>query len=231
MTEPHDFDLLSMATPYALNAISTTERAQIDQWAAAAPKPIARAFTEAVAAVHETMAAVAEMTAADPPPALRESVLGRAAELTATHSRWRTASIAFAAAIVVGLAAFSAGVTLRPTTTLSVTDEVLAAPDVQSVSSPLATGTATVLYSRERRAGVLVMNNVPPPQPGTVYQMWLLGPSGATLAGTMDAAAVSPSTTAVIPELGESTALGFSVETGSGSQQPSGQMIVEMPLR
>lgn len=85
--------------------------------------------------------------------------------------------------------------------------------------------------SRERRAGLLVMNNVPPPQPGTVYQMWLLGPSGATLAGTMDAAAVSPSTTAVIPELGDSTALGFSVETGSGSQQPSGQMIVEMPLR
>ena len=36
-------------------------------------------------------------------------------------------------------------------------------------------GTATVVFSRERNAGVLVMNNVAPPKPGTVYQMWLVG--------------------------------------------------------
>ena len=46
------------------------------------------------------------------------------------------------------------------------------------------------------RAGVLEMNNVPKPKPGTVYQMWLVSDSGDTSAGTMDDKAVSPSTTA-----------------------------------
>ena len=70
-----------------------------------------------------------------------------------------------------------------------------------------AGGTATVVYSREKNAGVLVMNNVPPPSSGTVYQMWLMGDNGAKLAGTMDAKAVAPSTTAVIREIGKSNAL------------------------
>lgn len=231
MTEPGNFDLLAMATPYAINAISDAERAEIDQRAAAAPKPVARAFAEAVVAVHETMAAVAQTTAVQPAPALRESILGRAAKLSATRSRRRTAFAASAAAILVGLAAFGAGIALRPARAPSVTEKVLSAPDVASVSSPLATGTATVIFSLDKRAGVLVMNNVPPPGPGTVYQMWLLSPSGATLAGTMDAAAVSPSTTAVIPELGDSTALGFTVGPGPGSSEPTGQMIVQIPLR
>ncbi len=39
-----------------------------------------------------------------------------------------------------------------------------AAPDVRTVSGQIPTGgTATVVFSRERNAGVLVMNNVDPP--------------------------------------------------------------------
>ncbi|KKB99045.1 anti-sigma factor [Mycolicibacter arupensis] len=231
MTEPNSFDLLALATPYALDAVSDAERREIERGVADAPAAVARAFGAEVSAVQETMAAVAATTAAQPSPALRESVLGRAAKLSATRSRWRTAGIAAAAALVVGLAAFGVGNQLRPTAPQSVSDRVLAAPDVESVSTPLATGTATVLFSRERSAGVLVMNNVPPPEPGTVYQMWLLSPRGATLAGTMDAAAVAPSTTAEIPSLGDSTALGFTVEPDPGSREPTGQMIVEIPLR
>ena len=231
MTEPHGFDLLALATPYALDAVSDTERREIDRLAAGAPTPIAQAFGAEVTAVREVLAAVAATTAVQPPPALRESVLSRAQKLVSARSRWRTSAIAAAAAVVVGLAAFVVGIELRPTATQSVSDIVLAAPDVESVSTPLATGTATVLFSRERSAGVLVMNNVPPPEPGTVYQMWLLGPGGATLAGTMDAAAVSPSTTAEIPALGDSRALGFTVEPDPGSREPTGQMIVEIPLR
>lgn len=76
---------------------------------------------------------------------------------------------------------------------------MLAARDVRTVSGAMPWGgTATVVYSREKNAGVLVMNNVPPPSPDTVYQMWLMGDNGAKLAGTMDAKSVTPSTTAVI---------------------------------
>jgi hypothetical protein len=79
-------------------------------------------------------------------------------------------------------------------------------------------------------AGVLVMNDVPPPKPGTVYQMWLIGEKGPTSAGTMDQQAVAPSTTAVLPDLGNSTALAFTVEPGTGSQRPTTPLIAKLAL-
>jgi len=57
-----------------------------------------------------------------------------------------------------------------------------------------------------------------------------VSPKGASSAGTMDAKAVSPSTTAVLNNLGESTKLAFTVEPGSGSTQPTGTVIAELPL-
>jgi anti-sigma-K factor RskA len=41
---------------------------------------------------------------------------------------------------------------------------------------------------------------------------------------------VAPSTTAVLPDLGNSKALKFTVEPGSGSTQPTGQVVAELPL-
>jgi anti-sigma-K factor RskA len=109
---------------------------------------------------------------------------------------------------------------------------VFAAPDVRTISGAIPTGgTATLVYSHDKNAGVLVMNNVAPPSPGTVYQMWLLGDKGARSAGTMDAKAVSASTTAVLPDLGNSKALAFTVESGSGSNSPTGQVVAELPMR
>jgi anti-sigma-K factor RskA len=108
---------------------------------------------------------------------------------------------------------------------------VFSASDVHTVSGAIpAGGTATVVFSRDRNAGVLVMNDVPPPSPGTVYQMWLVSPQGMSSAGTMDAKSVSPSTTAVLDNLGNSTKLTFTVEPGSGSTQPTGKVIAELPL-
>ncbi|WP_423795495.1 RskA family anti-sigma factor, partial [Mycobacterium tuberculosis] len=55
MTEHTDFELLELATPYALNAVSDDERADIDRRVAAAPSPVAAAFNDEVRAVRETM--------------------------------------------------------------------------------------------------------------------------------------------------------------------------------
>jgi len=105
---------------------------------------------------------------------------------------------------------------------------VFVADDVRTVSGAMpAGGTATVVYSREKNAGVLVMNNVSPPSSGTVYQMWLMGDNGAKLAGTMDAKAVAPSTTAVIREIGKSNALAFLVQPSPGSTRPNCPVIAD----
>jgi hypothetical protein len=231
MTEPTDFELLELATPYALHAVSDAELSDIDRRVAAAPSPVAAAFADEVRAVRETMAVVSAATVAQPPAHLRAAVLAAVQPDTRRQSRWRTAAFASAASIAVGLGAFGLGVLMRPPATSTVADQVLAAPDVQTVSRPLGPGTATVMFSRDRNAGVLVMNNVPPPSPGTVYQMWLVGANGPTSAGTMGTAAVAPSTKATLANLGSSMALAFTVEPGTGSPRPTGAVLAELPLR
>ena len=231
MTEPIESPLLDAATAYALHAVSEAERADIERQVAEAPQSVAEAFGDEVRAVQETMAIVSVVTAAQPPAQLRVAVLGDVHPGDARSSRWRTAFLAAAAAVVVGLAAFGAGIALRPSPAPTVADQVLAAPDVQTVSTSLLRGgTATVVFSRDKGAAVLVMNNVPPPSPGSVYQMWLIGTHGPTSAGTMDAKDVAPSATAVISNLGHSDALAFTVEPGGGSPQPTGQIFAELPL-
>lgn len=234
MSDPTDFDLLELATPYALHAVSDAECVEIEQRVAAAPAPIAAAFHAEVRAVRETMAVLSSASIAQPPDQLRSAVLALTAPATVSpirHSRWRTAFLAAAAAVAVGFGAFGLGVVMRPPPTQTVAEQVLTAPDVRTVSGPLGAGTATVVFSRDRNAGVLVMNNVPPPSPGTVYQMWLLGANGPTSAGTMGTAAVSPSTKATLDHLGGSTALAFTVEPGTGSPKPTGAILAQLPLR
>jgi anti-sigma-K factor RskA len=234
MTEPTDFELIELAAPYALHAVSEAERADIDRRVAAAPSPVAAAFADEVRAVRDTMAVASAATTAEPPAHLRAAVLALAEAVkphTGRQLSWRTAVFASAAAaVVVGSAAFGVGVLMRPSAPSTVAEQVMAAPDVRTVSRPLGGGTATVMFSRDRNAGVLVMNNVPPPSPGTVYQMWLIGSNGPTSAGTMGTAAVAPSTKAMLPNLGTSTALAFTVEPGAGSPRPTSAILAELPL-
>ena len=230
MTEPNPFELLELATPYALNAISDSERVAIDRQLAAAPTTVAGAFNDEVRAVRETMAVISAATAAEPPDRLRAEVLAGVQSDAARRSRWRTAVLAAAAAIVVALAAFGAGVALRPPPTPTMAEQIMAAPDVRSVSADLAGGKATVVFSRDRNAGMLLMNNVPPPSQGTVYQMWLVGDKGPVSAGTMDTAAVTPSMTHMFSDLGNSSVLAFTVEPGNGSPQPTGKIFAKLSL-
>jgi Anti-sigma-K factor rskA len=231
MTDPSQFELLELATPYALHAISDAERADVERRVAAAPTTVAQAFRDEVRAVRETLAAVSAATAIEPPATLRDRLLAAVEQPSRRHFPWRTTLLAAAAAVIVGLGALSAGLALRPAKPPSTAEQVFAAPDVRTVSGAIPTGgTATVVYSHEKNAGVLVMNNVAPPAPGTVYQMWLLGANGPKSAGTMDAKAVGPSTTAVLSDLGTSKALAFTVEPGSGSTQPTGQWVAKLAL-
>jgi len=230
MTEPSDFELLELATPYALHAVSDDERADIERRVALAPAGVADAFHNEVRAVRETLAVVSAATAVEPPAQVRDRVI---AAVTPERRKfpWRTTLLAAAAALVIGLGALTAGLSLRPAQTPSTAEQVFAAPDVHTVSGAIpGGGTATVVFSREKNAGVLVMNDVPPPKPGTVYQMWLIDDQAPTSAGTMDESAVSPSTTAVLPDLGDSTALAFTVEPGTGSAQPTTPIIAKLAL-
>ncbi|HEX4558813.1 MAG TPA: anti-sigma factor [Mycobacterium sp.] len=236
MTEPNDPDLIALATPYALHAVPEADLADIERRVAAAPPDVAQAFADEVRAVRETMAVMAAATAVEPPHQLRDRLLTEVSSdqvrvLRPRIKRWQAAVLAAAAALVIGLGALGIGLALRPAPTPSTAAQVFAAPDVRTVSGPIPTGgTATVVFSRDKNAGVLVMNNVTPPQPGTVYQLWLIGDNGPQSAGTMDAKAVAPSTTAVLPDLGSSKMLAFTVEPPGGSAKPTSQPFAKLPL-
>jgi anti-sigma-K factor RskA len=240
-------ELLDLAVPYALHALPEAEQRQLE--ARIAADGAAEEFYDEVRAVRETMAAVSAAAAATPPSELRGRVLSAVADdgrvLSAVADDTvrtlpgaqparprRTAWLSAAAALLIGLGALGVGLSLRPPAPQpSTAQQVFSASDVHTVSGAIpAGGTATVVFSRDRNAGVLVMNDVPPPGPGTVYQMWLVSADGATSAGTMDADAVAPSTTAVLNDLGNSTKLAFTVEPASGSTQPTGALIAELPL-
>ncbi|WP_370330046.1 anti-sigma factor domain-containing protein [Mycolicibacterium hippocampi] len=234
-----EMDLLSWATPYALHALTDAEVAEIDGRLGEAPPDVAEAFISEVRAARETMAVISAATAVDPPTQLRDRLLEQISDdrvrpirpAERQTSRWAKPVLAAAATIVVGLGALGVGLAMRPTPAPSTADQVFAAPDVRTISGEIpGGGVATVVFSRERDSGVLVMNNVPPPQPGTVYQMWLVDADGPHSAGTMDAEAVAPSTTAVLPDLGSSRALAFTVEPPGGSTRPTGPVFAELPL-
>jgi anti-sigma-K factor RskA len=236
VTEPTDPDLIALATPYALHAVPESELADIERQIAAAPVAVAQAFADEVRAVRETMAVVSAATAVEPPDQLRDRLLTEVSaapvvELRRKARPWRTTVLAAAAAVAIGLGALGVGLALRPAPAPSTAEQVFAATDVRTVTGQIPTGgTATVVFSREKNAGVLVMNNVAPPAPGTVYQMWLIGDKGPESAGTMDAKAVAPSTTAVLPDLGSSKALAFTVEPPGGSAQPTSPVFAQLSL-
>jgi anti-sigma-K factor RskA len=237
MTDPITPDLIALATPYALHATTDSERAEIERQLADAPPEVAAAFFAEVRAAHETMAVISAATAIEPPPTMRDRLLATVADdpvrqlPTKRANSWRTTILAAAAVLAIGLGALGVGIAMRPAPTTSTAEQIFAAPDVRTVSGDIpGGGTATLVFSHEKDAGVLVMNNVAPPAAGTVYQMWLVGDQGPQSAGTMDAKAVSPSTTAVLPDLGDSQTLAFTVEPGGGSVMPTSPPFAQLSM-
>ncbi|MBC2640122.1 MULTISPECIES: anti-sigma factor [unclassified Rhodococcus (in: high G+C Gram-positive bacteria)] len=238
-------DILDLAQVYALDAVDDQQRLDIDAAVRQAPPHMRREFDIAVRGVHETMAAQSASTAVDPPAHLLGRILDALPETTAApapvsldaararkRKRLLTALGAAAAVVVLAVGGITVAQQLQSEEGQPVPAQILAADDVRTAVAPIAGGgSATVVFSKEVDAGVLVMNDVPPPAPGSAYQIWLLGPTHEPVsAGVMEADDVAPSTTAVVNDIDQSTALGFSVEPPGGSTQPTGDIFATVNL-
>ncbi|MGB0964064.1 MAG: RskA family anti-sigma factor, partial [Mycobacterium sp.] len=109
---PDGADLLSLATPYALNALTDADTTDIDRRLSDAPPDVVEAFVSEVRATRETMAVISAATAVEPPAHLRDQLLGQATgdpvrSIRAVRQprRWSTVVLAAAASLVVGLGA------------------------------------------------------------------------------------------------------------------------------
>lgn len=239
-----EHELLDLAAAFALHAVSDDECRAIEASRATAATAIRDHFDRDVRGYRQIMAAQSAATAVAPPAGLLDAVLAKtqppapersdsepttAAPVVSLdsarrrrRSRWVAAVSAAAAVVAITIA----GVTVaqQPEAPQQpIAAQVLTASDVRTSAAPISTGgTATVLYSKDVNAAVLVMNDVAPPAPGTVYQMWLMGPDHPPQSmGVMDPAAVTPSTSATLPGIDSSTAVGLSLEPAGGSPQPT----------
>ncbi|SDU71921.1 anti-sigma factor [Gordonia westfalica] len=154
---------------------------------------------------------------------------------TGRSRRFTYLTAAAVAAIAVGALGWAIGLSnsdepSAPAPVASPAEQVFSAKDLRSTSAPVATGSATVYLAQSADSAVLVMNSVPPPKPGTVYQMWLVGPGGTRSAGTMTDEDVEPVTTAVLSGINTADALAFTVEPPGGSAQPTSAPVAQLSL-
>ncbi|MFT3899365.1 MAG: anti-sigma factor [Gordonia sp. (in: high G+C Gram-positive bacteria)] len=236
-----DDELIEWATLVGLDAIDADERAELDARLAAGSPDERAVYERALRGTREAMARTSATTATPPPQHLRATILASVAAGAApvpegdrTRLSRRLAYLAAAAviAIATGTVGWLLGAKSGEVRESPAAERVFAAGDARSVSGAVATGRATLTVSDRADTAVLVMNDVPPPRPGTVYQMWLEGPGGAmTSAGTMGPADVAPSTTAVIPGIRTASRLAFTVEPPGGSAQPTSAVVAQLPLR
>ncbi|GED96302.1 anti-sigma factor [Gordonia crocea] len=253
-------NLLEFAPLLALDALNEVEHARLLRVVDQAGPALREEFRAEVALFRELLVNLGEATATSPPVALRGRLLdqidgdetgpsgiggddrtgadrepGAPIPITASRSRrMRLMLSAAAAAVVVGIGGGAIGYLTAqrsaPPSSQQQADQVFTAPDVRTTTGLVAGGRATVTYSPSKGAGVLVMNDVPRPSPGQIYQMWLQGPDGSRLAGTMTEKDIGTSTTAVIKDMKGATAVVFTVGNAATPDKRVGDPVATLPL-
>ncbi|WP_433309364.1 anti-sigma factor [Micromonospora sp. CA-269861] len=230
-------DIHTLAGAYALNAVDELEGAAFERHLADCEP-----CRLEVAELRETAARLADETAVEAaPPELRERTLAQAARTPQLRvntvgasdkrqaGKWRQLTVAAAAAILV------AGGASAVTWTVSndrISDEqassdqarqiaaVLDAPDARVFERSLQPGgAATIVVSRDRDRGVVLLRDLPAPGPGRIYELWLIRGSEPRKVGQL--AEGDRASTTVIGPVGEAGTFGVSNEPVGGSATPT----------
>ena len=237
-------DIHALAGAYALDAVTDVERAGFARHLAECET----CATE-VAELAETAARLSLVTRATPPPRLRDAVLaevGRTRQLSADrrrHAAERTSrrasgragwssrllgAVAAALVLIVGIGAVwvqqqRLGEAQRQYAALQEAQErtsrILAAGDAELHSVSVGGGTVTVAVSDRLGDGVVLVENLPDPPEGRVYQVWRIADGAATSIGVFDEGQRS----GAVPmgTLGGADTIGVTREPPGGSATPT----------
>jgi anti-sigma-K factor RskA len=241
MSQPTEIHTLAGA--YALDALTEIERAGFARHVADC-----QACATEVAELTETASRLSAPAWEAPPPRMRDAVfaeVGQTRQVTAgsahraertAHSevqRWRRrASLALAAG-VIALAGMGTVWVVQEQRVDDAQQQaqqlqaaqarvaaIAAAGDAQfrSVSVP-GGGTMTVAISRQLGDGVVLMENLPRPPAGKVYQLWLIEGNRPTSIAVMADGQVSGTVT--VESLGNADSIGVTLEPTGGSATPT----------
>jgi anti-sigma-K factor RskA len=243
-------EIHTLAGAYALDALTEIERAGF-------ARHVAECETCAVevAELTETASRLSAAAWDTPPPRLRDAVLREVAQtrqITATRHRadkpssdvrtWRRRTAAAVAAGVVALGGM-AGVWVVQEQRVGDAQQVaqqlqegqvrlgqiVAAGDAQLKSANVpGGGTMTVAISRRLDDGVVLMDNLPAPPDGKVYQLWLIKGAKPTSLAVM--AAGQRNGAAVVDSVGTADTIGVTIEPAGGSATPSTPTVVGVTI-
>lgn len=236
MTEIH-----TLAGAYVLDAIDDVERARFDRHLAECPSCAAE-----VAELTETLAALTDASAEQPPAGLRSAVLARVAETpqvapAARQSsrrpggsvrRWLVAGaavVALGAAGTVGYAISGGGGTGHQTTNQA--DRiaaVIAAPDARVRSMPTGDGQVSVVTSTSQDAAVAVLTDLPSPGAGHSYQLWVIRDQVPRSVGVLADGRIGA--TQLVSGVRGAQSFGVSREPAGGSSTPTMPLVAQVSL-
>ena len=247
----HDVHLLTGA--YAADAMTGAELAGFE-------KHLTRCSScaEEVRGLRETAARLGVATAIAPPPGMREQVLAAADRTSQLPPAWRrlppfgakrppftlrrlplrptvTIGVAVMAAAIAVLAVFQTGTQHQLDQSRAANRAVaavLAAPDARiETSNATVGGTVTAVISARVREAVITTWGMPDP-PGTrVYQLWVMGPTGARSAGLMSGSPAGASPPVLASGIQDKDRLGITIEPAGGSAKPTTTPVVILPTR
>ncbi|MFC3897336.1 anti-sigma factor domain-containing protein [Lentzea rhizosphaerae] len=231
-------DLHTLTGAYAVNALSDTERTAFETHLARCES----CATE-VAELAATATRLGAAVDFPPPPHLRARVLAAAAETRqlSPHTPrlprargWGRAGGLLAAACLVAVAFVAVQGTQSDRDQLaqlssqySRFSDLLSTPDARLVNASGPNGsTATAVVSASRNELLFVSKDMPAPPADHVYQLWLIDSDGPHSAGLL----APPSAPLVATGLSNARKVAITVEPQGGSQVPTGDALMEIPL-
>jgi len=109
---------------------------------------------------------------------------------------------------------------------------VLAAPDSRAVTQTTSDGGhATLVYSLRTHAMIFTSRGLPPPPPGKVYELWLIGPPRVRPAGLLGAGQAGRAGPVLTKGLIRGDDFGITIEPAGGTKKPTTTPILVIPLR
>src|SRR5580658_1186281 len=109
---------------------------------------------------------------------------------------------------------------------------VLAAPDSRAVTQTTSDGGhATLVYSLRTHAMIFTSRGLPPPPPGKVYELWLIGPPHVRPAGLLGAGQAGRVGPVLTKGLIRGDDFGITIEPAGGTKMPTTTPILVIPLR
>lgn len=238
MNAPH---LHSLTGVYAADALDPGERAEFEAHLAECA-----ACREEVTGLVATTARLAAAVSASPPPGLKARVLAEAAEtrqlpplLEVTRlaerrpRRWYTqpASVAAALLLVVsaGLGAYALDERSRAERAEQRADRITAIatdPDRVEVTVPASTGGTGTVVAADGGA-VFRASDLRELPAGQEYQLWRIRGDEPQSVGVLGrGGAVAALVTGIAP----TDSLGLTVEPEGGSEAPTGELVLQLPL-